>query len=227
MTSRDELLEQLADDVKALVEPRKHVEPYRMEHPPGSRKVRWFGHPVAMPSLLNQLRAGGASSAEGGTRGYESKPPFALDCLDRLLAIEAGSAAWVSWVLELRLRDTVEDNLRAMLGAAPSLPHVTDPARVPPGEVSIRSIAGNAHRWHGWASVLTGWTIPPFKPRASCPVCSSRRGTLRVRPDERTAACMHCGSTWDTATFGILVDHIRSEGEQADTPTEGVDVDVR
>jgi hypothetical protein len=209
VTDRDALLAELAGDVTALVEPRRHVEPYRMEDPPGSRRVRWFGHCVAMPSLLDQLRAGGASAGEGGSRGFESKPPFALDCFDRLLAIEAGSAWWVSVGAGQRLRERVEDNLRMLVGLATRA-----------DEPTLGSLTTDVHRWRGWASVLTGWTIPPFRPRASCPVCSAKRGTLRVRPDERTAACMHCGSAWDSVTFGVLVEHIRSEGERRDAPNE-------
>lgn len=210
MTDRDTLLEQIVDHVTQLVDPRQHVEPYRRELP-GSRKVRWYGHVTQQPSLLDQLRAGGAAMAgEGGSRGFESRPPFALDCFDRLLAIEAGSAWWVSVVLGGKLREHAEGNLRAMVGHAPSLLLDAD----------LADLAHDVHRWYGWAVVLTGWRIPPFRPRASCPVCSAKRGTLRVRPDERTAACLHCGSVWDPATFGILVDHIRSEGQARDTPYE-------
>ena len=204
MTDRDTLLEQITADVKALAEPRRHVEPYRHQAL-GTRKIRWYGHTTWQPSLLDQLRNGGAAAAgEGGSRAFESKPPVALDCLDRLLAIEAGSAWWVTAVFSRPLRPTAEGNLRAMVGRARDLYLDAD----------VADLARDVHRWLGWASVLTGWTIPPFRPRASCPVCSARRGTLRIRPDERTGVCLQCGAAWDPGTFGILVDHIRAEGER-------------
>lgn len=96
---RARLIGEIAADVTALVEPRRHVESYKAKIT-GTRKQRWYGHVTVQPPLLDQLHDGGAPPAgdEGGSGGssFESQPPGAFDCFDRLLAIEAGAAWWVS-----------------------------------------------------------------------------------------------------------------------------------
>lgn len=213
---RDALVRQVADDVTELVDPRDHVEPYRKPWPPGSRKVRWFGHRVPMPSLLDQLRAGGAPAAsEGGAgRGFESRPPHeqnAFDCYNEAQAIADGAAWWIA-IRGRPLRLTAEDNLRAIVGEAPRLRHV-----------DLEDVARDVARWKFRAQVLTGWKTPPWTPRATCPHCE-RKGGLRIRLDERQAACLACGSMWDQGSIGVLAEHIRTEGERddekGDTPDE-------
>lgn len=216
---RQRLLDEIAADVKALVEPRRHTEPYKAKIP-GTRKQRWYGHVTTQPSLLDALRQGGApaGSDEGETSSgssFESQPPGAFDCFSQLMAIEAGSAWWVSVGLRQPLRNYVEANLRALVGLA------ADPAT---RDVDLRDIAADVARFHQWASVLAGWERPPRALRASCPQCE-KRGSLRVRVLEREGMCLHCGATWDRATIGVLADHVRAEGEQIDggdtrTPNE-------
>lgn len=214
MTDRDQLVQQIADDVRALVEPRRHVEPYFVWGRGGHRVIR--AHTTEQPSLLDQLRLGGAAVAEdaAGRGAFESRPPNAFDCFARLRDIEAGSAWWVSVAWRMPLRPDVEGNLHVMVGRA------TDPAL---RDVDLREVAADVRRWHTWASVLTGWKTPPWTPRASCPHCGTV-GSLRVRLDEKQAACMACDATWDEATIGLLADHIRSETSEQDTPSDGPDL---
>jgi hypothetical protein len=216
---RQRFVAEIAADVKALVEPRRHTEPYKAKLP-GTRKQRWYGHVTSQPSLLDALREGGApaGSDEGESSSgsnFESQPPGAFDCFSRLMAIEAGSAWWVSVGLRQPLRDGAEDNLRALVGLA------ADPAT---RDVDLRDLAADVARFHRWASVLAGWERPPRALRASCPLCE-KRGSLRVRVLEREGMCLHCGATWDRVTIGVLADHVRAEGERIDdaepaTPNE-------
>lgn len=211
MTDRDTLLEQITGDVQALAEPRKHREPYWTWTTARHRKIKSWR--TDQPSLLDQLRAqvppGGPESDAGGAAGpggMESTPPVVLDALDRLIATEAASADWVTRRLHRLgrprhdLRDTVEDNLRLLVGEASAL-----------DEFDLKALAREIHRWHGWAATLTGWQTEPWRPHVTCPWCATL-GSLRVNLLGKRATCLACAEVWEEAdgSIGLLADYIRS-----------------
>jgi hypothetical protein len=199
---RDEAVKDIVDDVGELVEERKHVEPYYEWTPNRNRKlVAW---PTVQPSLLDQLRAlvdePLVEEVEGSARSIpRSRSPLGDDALDRLMAIETASAWWASVKLRRDLRDTVEENLRLLVGMAGRL-----------DDADLRRLAADIRRWHGWAATLTGWQTPPWSPRAACPLCE-RTGTLRVLLDKKRGTCLGCGENWteEDGSIGLLADHIR------------------
>lgn len=209
MIDRDKLVGQITDEVTALVDPRHHVEPF-YEWVNRNRKL--MAHRTEQPSLLEQLRALADEPlvidlSDAGHSVPRSRPPGGIDALDRLMAIEAGTAWWASVRLRRDLRETVEDNLRLLVGAATRLE-----------DLDLRDLAYDVHRFHGWAATLTGWQSPPWRPRAACPLCNGT-GTLRVMLDKRRATCLACGEVWseDDGTITLLADYIRELGER-DTP---------
>lgn len=153
-----------------------------------------------LPSLLDQLAAAivpGESYVEDEvTRAsFASRPAARLDAIDRLLAIEAGAAAWCK-ATALPPRDDPAGNIRALVGKAP----VMDSG-------NQRTLAKDLRSWRTWAATVTGWEHPPHAPRAPCPLCDAR-GTLRIRLEKNTGCCMACGSDWDATNIGLLTGHI-------------------
>jgi hypothetical protein len=73
---------------------------------------------------------------------------------------------------------------------------------------NLGRLAREVNRWWTWARVVTGWDSPPWRPNVDCPMCA-RRGGLRVRLNDRSAACLECGETWDHTTIGLLAEHLR------------------
>jgi hypothetical protein len=212
---RDDTIQTIADHVGELVKARRHVEPYYVWTTGRNRKMH--AHTTDQPSLLDQLRAliDAPLVTERGDSGRsvpKSRSPLGEDALDRLMAIEAGSAWWATVRLRHDLRDTVEDNLRLLAGAATRM---DDP--------DLRDLGYDVRRFHGWAATLTGWQTAPWRPRAACPLCE-RMGTLRVLLDKRRATCLGCGEVWseDDGSIGLLADYIRELGER-DTPAAGME----
>lgn len=212
MRGREELLDQIRHDVTELVEERtQHVMFSAVE----ARLQQRSKHTTKVPSLLEQLRAGlepgaDAEAAMGGA--YGSRPALRSDCLDALLRIEVWSARWVSRDFGLRLRDTVEANLRALIGASTTA-----------GDEDLRELARDVGHWWRVARTITGWDSPPWRPNVACMACE-RKGGLRVRLESKTAVCVECGETWDESTIGLLADHVRlmtgGEGDRGDTRTD-------
>jgi hypothetical protein len=202
---RDDAIGQVAEQVRALTEARTHTEPYFKWTAARHRKLH--KHTTRHASLLDQLReqllANGVaveSEAPIGTGGADTRAPLAIAVLDVLLRIEAGSAHWVSVGLRRDLRQTVEGNLRLLVGAATRAE-----------DWQLRDLARDVHRWHSWAATLTGWQSPPFVPNAPCPLCA-RKGTLRINADQKRALCVECGAVWSEAdgSIGLLADQIRA-----------------
>lgn len=203
MTDRDTLLQGIADDVGYLVDAREHSESYFKWTP--SRHRKEHKHVRRHGSLLDQLRdqlppSGGAGDDEAATgSSADGRPPLTMDVLATLLRVEAGSAHWASFRLRRDLRETVEENLRLLVGAS---------TRMEDPELKELSVA--VHGWYSSAATLTGWQSPPFTPRAACPLCG-RMGSLRINPDQKRALCVECGQTWEEAdgSIGLLADEIR------------------
>lgn len=193
-------LERIADAVNELTTPQSHVEWFQRFDERTRKHLTPEKHETSHPSLLEQLRAASTASKGGDTAptsGYESRPTARIEAVDRLAAVEQAVDDWLVRVIEQPTRLTLEDNLRALVGASPGL-----------DTRQLSALARETARWLTWARVVTGWDTPPQRPNAACPLCEAR-GDLRVRLEEKTAACLACGETWDPATFGLLADHIR------------------
>lgn len=206
---RQDAVEQIAEQVAELVEARRHVEEYQLWTAARHRKT--LNHVTDHGSLLDQLRAklpptngNGEDENPITAASAASRPPLAIDALDVLLRIEAASAEWTSVRLRRDLRETVEDNLRLLVGASTRME-----------DDELRALARDVRRWHGWAATLTGWQSPPWRPRVACPLCSAS-DALRVNLADKHALCMHCGEHWDSTDGSIvlLADYIRQTDQR-------------
>lgn len=192
-----------------------HINELTTHHPTVVRYHIWSKsrHPVERhhtawhPPLLLQLRQAAhtqAPAADGTRPGRHGKPspkaPANLDAVDRLHAIETGTAQWLT-LFDLPSRGRLEDDLRQLVGAAAT----TDPA-------TREQIAKAIDQWRLWCQTLAGWRTPPWRPNAPCPRCERMPGDkagLRVRLDRSTACCVSCGAVWGPDTVGLLAEHVR------------------
>jgi hypothetical protein len=191
-----------------LTDPRRHVEV--ISGWTKSRNRKTIRRVTTIPSLLAQLADAvipGETYIENDSSrpGFRSTPPARLDAIDRLLAIEAGAARWVTSV-GLTLRQDAAGNIRALVGISAQLDSDT-----------VEALYTEITNWRAWAATVTGWQTPPWRPRVPCPVCD-KLGSLRIRLDRKTAVCMDCGEGWDepTGTIFLLADYIREEGDSQD-----------
>lgn len=196
----DDLREAVRADVRELVEPRTHREPYRVWQ--NGQKPVLRAHESTHMSLLDQLREAAAPSRAGdATLGgaFGSRPAARVDALDTLADIERGvDDIAVRW-FRLDARHMVEHDLRAIVGQLGRCDQET-----------LEDIARRIRKWVTRARVVADWDSPPWRPRATCPLCAMK-GSLRIRLAERAAVCVACGETWDSATIGLLADHVRAE----------------
>ena len=199
---RDTLLQRIAADVDALVEPSTHVQPYTVQV---GKEMVTRSHRIQFPSLLNQMRdqthdGTGAPDDDGGSFDtFGSKPPINIQAIDRLAAIHAGVRHWRG----RRKLDRLEDELRILVGDCLSM-----------GDDELDVLAHDVGRWVTWARIVTGWTTPPWRPNAECPHCEQR--ALHVHLADVNALCGHCGATWDRDTIGLLAAHITGSQEAQD-----------
>lgn len=217
MTDRDILLQQLADDVKVLTEPRQHRQPHEIWTASRHRKI--VAHVTVQPSLLDQLRrlAVDPGAAESAGRSVpRSRTPEGADAFELLVTVERGAATWLGFLTSpptdsTTARRTTEGILRGLVGAAAGLDTT--------GHASLTRLAGDVHGWVTQAEVVTGWDDRAVTPYARCPHCNTL-GSLRLKAGaEDRAWCTTCGSAWSTrdGTIGLLADHVRAT---RDTPQD-------
>lgn len=199
---------ELADYVRELTEHHSHAEHYQIR-----KGATWYGanHVTKVPPLLAQLWAGDipSAAAEDGPRpGFGSKPAARLDALDTAARIDIQAHRWVVDLGEHpRGTDTI-DLVRQLHGLTASALTVTRIA-----------ITRDVRSWWTQARIVTGWDSPAWSPNNTCPQCGER-GTLKVKLADGIGMCSNdaCRVTWDSATIGLLADHIRIESSAEREP---------
>jgi hypothetical protein len=202
----------IADAVDALTNPIQVREPI-YDQIRGHRQLKrmWI---ATVPSLITQLRAAvqpGVAYQEdegsGGRSTPRSIPPARIDAVSALLRIEAAAGVWCNRA-DIAWRESLTANLRALVGAQL---HSDDQAE----------LLTDLRHWYGWASVLSGWQRPPWRPDAACPVCETKH-SLRVRLERKTAVCVDCGVVWTENEIGLLAEHVRQQGMAGEARHVGV-----
>ncbi|MEU4399765.1 DUF7341 domain-containing protein [Micromonospora orduensis] len=200
--NRDATLTTITTLAAALTDGGPHIE--RVPYWDDNRNKKHREWRTVQPGLLTQLHQAAVEPAEGrtepGPRSVPgSRPPLALEALSTHAAICTHVAHWCT-SLQLALRDTVEANIRALVGAAPGLD----------GE-DLDLLAVEIRTWHRWASVATGWTAPLFAPHVPCPACQTV-GKLRVNLSAQAAHCRACQATWasDDGSLYALGEYIQA-----------------
>ena len=199
---RNRLMRHLTDHVTALTEASDHAE---MIDTNTRQRRRVVTHHASLLDQLSEAVGPSATAAEGTRGGYtsahrtlegKSAPSARLDAIDRLLAIDAGTAMWLVRC-RLPLGATTPDNLRRLADHARWL-----------DDDDLGALVADARSWVAWARTVTGWDTPPWRPDAPCPTCE-QRGGLRVRLSSRTAVCVDCGGSWDTDGIEALGTFVR------------------
>lgn len=212
------------------------TEPYQIRHPQwewvNRNKKKLPDHIVVLPGLLQQLAdiaypGSGMDTGGGSVRSVPgSRPPLQTQALSAYMEITVTVTRWC-WALKLDLRDTVESNLRAVLGIAPSLPrsrtrvdsYTCGTCAAGRGRehwspchhchvVTQVELISELRTWQRRAEVITGWRKPDPQVEAPCPYCGERQ--LRINLDSETARCGGCPAEWseDTVPLGVLAQHI-------------------
>lgn len=209
--TRDQLVGQIRGWVADLVDVRHHIEPILDDNGHGNRRLRRV-YPSKQPSLVSLLRetAHEGLKVGGGSpvgRKPSSRPPGCFDALNALVYIGARAAAWCD--VHHVARPEVEDNLRALVGLAPTL-----------DDTDLGRLFREVRYWHGMAAAASGWAERPYTPPVSCPVCS-RFGSLRLNIEARAGYCtnrerdrygdMVCGAAWKPNHAEPLFAYIRAE----------------
>lgn len=195
----------LHDMIRELTQPTHHRELYMRK-----RKPRY--HVTSNPPLLHQLDESAMPSnnrIDGAGTVAGSKPSASLDAIDTANRINTQALAWTQ-TLGLDTTGTTLDHIRRLAPTATaSHCHQPNPRNGCCPHHDIR-------RWWTWARITTGWDQPAWQPDNTCPVCA-KRGSLRIRLDEKLATCIddNCRATWDQTTIGLLAQHIRTENGEA------------
>ena len=192
----------LVDLVSALTDPAQHVE--RVPYWDEQRNRKHRTHRTTMPGLLAQMAElmlpGTDPDAGAGKPG--SRPPGNWAAIADHTVITLEVSRWC-WDLRLAMRDTVESNLRQLVGATMD------------GATRARFIR-DVTRWHRVAQHVTGWKTPPAEVRAPCPgwdehrEAECKRRTLRVNYAESSAYCGSCGTSWSADNIGLLAETVRA-----------------
>jgi len=206
----DRAQQNVADDVRALVEAQQTVEQveggstsvYRTRDGglacllPQRRR-----HVVEHGALLAQLLAASQSATAAGDGDLQrssprSKPSARIDAIAALQRIERESLWWAQ-ALRTRTRTSLVDRLRGLVGGAGHSLGLTDERD--------RTLEKATRSWVSTARVVTGHDSPPYAPHVRCPEEScDRLGGLRVRLSARVAVCLECGSSWEDEALGRL-----------------------
>lgn len=198
----------LVDYVNELTRIHHHREPYAARE-----NGAWVPHTHAteVDALLDQLIANDTPSAaadEGPRPGFASKPAARLEAIDVAIRIDLEAARWVRDLGHDDHHTNTAATVRQLHGLAAS----ADPEQ-------RREIERDVRRWWIAARIITGWDTAAWTPDNTCPACN-QRGTLRVRLADHIGMCTNdaCRTIWDTATIGLLADHIRFESEAEKAP---------
>lgn len=186
MSAAFDKLQELADELtQSSSRPVRIEEGWTSSRNRKKPTIQW----VTVPGLLTQLyeaatepayRAGGGSDP---TNPPESKPPIELAAWS---AYDDIVTAVNFWVLSIKatLRETVEGNIRLLLGLASRFDLDT-----------LEALYQEMRTWHRWASVFTGTVARPRRLPFACPSCE-QRWTVWVNVEKMLAFCKGCSADW-------------------------------
>lgn len=206
----------LVDLAEELCDARQHVERVWDRDRHRNKRMR-RAHVTTQPGLLAQLaeavtEATAAPEDGGGHSVPGSRPPGAWEAMARHSVITLGVAGWILY-LKMEQRDTVEGNLRALVGVAGQLDRGL-----------LEELVADARGWWFQAAVFTGWATPTFTPQVACPIVDCGQvNTIRVNLDRRLAVCSHlkCEARWsdddEDGSFAVLARYVEAATEKRAT----------
>lgn len=230
-----DLLADLLDVADALTDPQQLRTPLFMWD--ANRNKKKIGdHVVTIPGLLTQLAGHAYPGSTGDDTGSArpvpaSRPPLQIQALSAWMEMNVAVVRWCHH-LRIGLRDTLESNLRAVLGKSATLPHARTQVAAYACPTCLvghdREHWDPCHHCHpitqvelitelrGWqrrAEVITGERQADPQVEAPCPHCGNRR--LRINLTDYTARCGDCPAEWseEGVPLGVLAQHIAQHRE--------------
>lgn len=204
----------LADLAEELCDARQHIERVWDRDHHRNRRLR-RAYTTTQPGLLAQLaeavtEATAVPDDGGGHSVPGSRPPGAWEAMARHSAITVAAARWC-WSLRVEQRDSVEGNIRALVGVGGQLDRDT-----------LAALVAEARVWRHAAAVMTGWASPSFTPQVACPIVDCGRvNVIRVNLDRSIALCTACESRWSDddgdGSFAVLAAYVESATEKRAT----------
>lgn len=172
---------------------------------------------IEHPSLLEQLRGGGARPPAVAGGQPASKPPARLEAVSHLREVEQRVLAWGERLLEPRFLRGVRVGagsserrtvvlLELLVRRAPALPSLV-----------LDDLDEDVQRWWGAARIITTWDRPPVALSVTCIECGAF-GKVQVRLDPMVAVCMECRSTWDGRSIGAMGQQVQIAMRALDEP---------
>ncbi len=200
-----DVLADLRDTADALTDPTQIRHPrHGWDH--NRHKVTLPDHVVVLPGLLTQLGdmayPGGRVDDTSGRAVPKSRPPGNPKALVAYLDIHIAVGRWTVQ-FGLGWRDTVESQVRQLLGAAPTQDH----------DDQLELLA-DMRRWLRQCEELTGLRERDPELTAPCPIEGCGQRTLRINLTGKTARCVSCGARWaeqeteHVGNLGVLARHI-------------------
>ena len=237
MTMTPEL--DIHDMIRELTANHPHRQAYLQDRD-GKENAWSTQHFTTVPALIMQLlqvaSQNGSEEAHGATP--RSKPAVRVEAVDTVMLIDSEAGDWIHRLRHNIPGDQLNPHtMRPIVGSGTirrllrlnGLYPATDtcgrqkhPRPKRGKKTGDTWHAGNpwcctrghlehdVQRWWSQARIISGWDIPPFRPRATCPVCEAS-GSLRVKLDG--ASCVECQSLWGPGEVGLLAEHIRQESE--------------
>lgn len=205
--------------VRQLTQWHTHREPYTHE----ANGTTWATHHITqVPALITQLlEAQQASKGELSGTSPASRPTANIDALDTYTHIDIAAARWIRDLGEDDPDDTIGciRKLYSLAASAHYCGHTKPTIDQTTRKITcctVHDIERDIRTWWIQARIISGWDTPAWAPNNTCPICAERR-TLRIRPDDQTAMCTRCRTTWDRSNIGLLAEHVRRENgdEQA------------
>lgn len=216
----------LHDMIRQLTTNHPHAEPYTIERNGEQWSTR---HHTTVPALVSQLIEQTGNTAGAGAESHtapRSKPAARLEALDTLMVIDEEAGDWIDRLGYTIPADKIDPATLLTIGGSGTILRLTRIHGLYPNTDTCGRqrhdkqdgawccarghLAHDIRRWWQQARIITGWDIPAFRPRATCPICDVQ-GSLRVKPDG--ALCVECRSLWDASQIGLLAEHIRSEND--------------
>lgn len=194
--------------VEELTRPRRTAESVAYWDAARHRKFKIYtvDHQPLLVELAKAVipRGGQREGENSGKPSFGSREPVRLDAIDTLARIRTEVEAWC-FRLDLRSRRAVADDMRSLVGAGRTV-----------SDETCGQMGRAARGWASAAKVITGEESPAYAPHVPCPQCEAIGG-LRIRLEQRLAACLRCGADWgaDDGGIYILAEHVRLSAEIA------------
>lgn len=193
-TSTDQKSDTIPDLIAELIRPRNYTANIHLDD--GTKST----HATHHPPLLDELESNTTTAKVGVEKHHgdpRSKPAGRLDAVALLHRIDREADAIATTIGSRRI-GTLRTRLSSIAGTAAD----ADPD-------TTRWVLAKVRGWVIGAKVISGWDVVPFTPDVPCPdEDCEKRGTIRIRIEDKIAACVECGRHWNEHDILMLGSYV-------------------